>query len=459
MSKRGSVRSEKRVSVRQDMTTYFNAGSATSYQTNPPSTTVGNIINNIKTEHNRSATIKTVMVDGYRSPTPYRVWALQVTPEQFSYHWKQYQYPAWYRVERNGLTDVKGGIGAPFYGYLGTKLSGGLRVPDVPSNMQNRTIAEAKNKLANADFNVLTSLAEAKEAFKFAAQTLVAISQLMRKLLSSDRFHKTFADMSLPYVYLTDDWKPIRVHKASGLNVVVPPGSAIKTTQKVMYETRRAMKSKHGYVDGYVQRAEEAWLGAMYAMQPMVMDFYNFVTIAEESLAKAGAHVKVVRSVKRKVDFPSRPGYATLWRFTGDCHVGCEIQLQYRMTNPLQHRYMELGLYNPFALFWEVTPYSFVVDWMLPIGNWLGSLTADVGMSYIDGYMNHKTVSGFSVENCYDPLTQGGGKYPSVRYDAVCQFRTVLNTSPVAGIYVKSPFGSVKNAISAIALTAQQLRR
>jgi hypothetical protein len=38
-----------------------------------------------------------------------------------------------------------------------------------------------------------------------------------------------------------------------------------------------------------------------------------------------------------------------------------------------------LGITNPLLIAWEVVPYSFVVDWVLPVGTWLESLDALLG--------------------------------------------------------------------------------
>lgn len=43
------------------------------------------------------------------------------------------------------------------------------------------------------------------------------------------------------------------------------------------------------------------------------------------------------------------------------------------------------GLTNPLALAWELTPWSFVVDWILPIGKMLDSLDASLGRKFIIG--------------------------------------------------------------------------
>jgi len=49
-----------------------------------------------------------------------------------------------------------------------------------------------------------------------------------------------------------------------------------------------------------------------------------------------------------------------------------------RVTSAMRNFY-RAGLYNPLAIAWEVTPWSFVVDWFLPMGNYLNNMDAFAG--------------------------------------------------------------------------------
>jgi hypothetical protein len=52
----------------------------------------------------------------------------------------------------------------------------------------------------------------------------------------------------------------------------------------------------------------------------------------------------------------------------------------------------ELGFTNPLSLAWEVLPFSFVVDWSLPIGEYFNLLDADHGWSFRGGSTSTKAV-------------------------------------------------------------------
>jgi hypothetical protein len=58
----------------------------------------------------------------------------------------------------------------------------------------------------------------------------------------------------------------------------------------------------------------------------------------------------------------------------------------------------QLGITNPALLVWELIPYSFVIDWLIPVGDFLSSLDALVGVENLlvgDSYIvkkKHKRV-------------------------------------------------------------------
>lgn len=61
-----------------------------------------------------------------------------------------------------------------------------------------------------------------------------------------------------------------------------------------------------------------------------------------------------------------------------------------RITRPDLASVNSWGLINPLSIAWELVPFSFVVDWVAPVGNTLSALTAGVGLEFVDGYTSVK---------------------------------------------------------------------
>jgi hypothetical protein len=51
------------------------------------------------------------------------------------------------------------------------------------------------------------------------------------------------------------------------------------------------------------------------------------------------------------------------------------------------------GLTSPVSLAWELIPFSFVVDWFLPIGSAIQAFSAFEGLTFMSGYKTYFTKS------------------------------------------------------------------
>lgn len=86
----------------------------------------------------------------------------------------------------------------------------------------------------------------------------------------------------------------------------------------------------------------------------------------------------------------------------------CDIQLWYRIKSDVLASYSSLGLTNPALLAWELLPYSFVIDWFLPIGNWLNTWDATLGKTLYAGYTSQAFFLGEPYLEKVQPATLVG---------------------------------------------------
>lgn len=110
-------------------------------------------------------------------------------------------------------------------------------------------------------------------------------------------------------------------------------------------------------------------LTLVYGWLPLLSDLHA-ASVALEVLANPPrrSSVVVVRGKTLMLDGSQSP---TLYTCDGPKSISRRIQ--YRMTEELSTA-RSLGLLDPVSIAWELVPYSFVVDWFVPIGTYLSNL-------------------------------------------------------------------------------------
>lgn len=115
-----------------------------------------------------------------------------------------------------------------------------------------------------------------------------------------------------------------------------------------------------------------------------------------------------------------------------------------------------LGLDDPLSTGWEITPYSFVADWLIPVGDWLAALNS------IKYYTGWTTISSQRLRE--EMKVTGGPRYniDSTFYRTASgqahgvMFhlkRTVLSGIPLAGLPIRNPvsYDHMAKALSLLA--------
>lgn len=114
---------------------------------------------------------------------------------------------------------------------------------------------------------------------------------------------------------------------------------------------------------------------------------------------------------------------------------------------------------NPAQIAWELVPYSFVLDWVLPIGDYLSALDALTGCSDVIGSVSAKRKGSYEESslpgNGCTPLRSGSGSMEMTS-------RTTFDSIPMPQLPKYSPSPSwhkVKNGISLILNILQPCKR
>lgn len=127
------------------------------------------------------------------------------------------------------------------------------------------------------------------------------------------------------------------------------------------------------------KRAGAWWLEAHFGWEPLIRDIYTgCVLLSEPHWPSYPAHGRGSHSGVRDRSHPRD------WRWAEQDVTSIEarvrISANVRVTNPNALLASQCGLINPIGIAWELVPFSFAVDWFLPVGKFLHSYTDMAGV-------------------------------------------------------------------------------
>lgn len=160
------------------------------------------------------------------------------------------------------------------------------------------------------------------------------------------------------------------------------------------------------------------WLAFQYGWKPLLGDI-------ETSLIKLQSRSNEVREVLRARGSASKRTEAIIplngpfggWNSVTEYRAGeirqvrlerCLLRVNYEMDDFDRAFANQTGFTNPLSLAWELLPFSFVVDWFLPVERFLTGLTAFQGVKFHSG-SSSQSVRVTSIVDAQDSRVVGTG--------------------------------------------------
>jgi len=195
------------------------------------------------------------------------------------------------------------------------------------------------------------------------------------------------------------------------------------------------------------------WLELQYGWKPLVSDVYEAAK-AYEALTNTSRSNRVTVSMTRK-GRPETSASPINWTCKGTLEERWRII--YEMNEQMSSA-RSLGLMNPASVVWELIPYSFVVDWFIPIGSYLENLNT---IPQLNGRFLTIKVRNYQGAALKGPNPNVSWiKYPTTNTSTFYMKREVSGSLSVP----KPAFESLPDAMSpsriwnALALVTQRLR-
>jgi len=134
------------------------------------------------------------------------------------------------------------------------------------------------------------------------------------------------------------------------------------------------------------QQAASLWLEYWMGWAPMVADVYAAVGVLQSGYPDdmtVRVSATSTAPFNGSVGVENDPGSDYwFWYFTAKVKV--HYQGTVSVTNPNLFRANQLGLVNPVALLWQLVPFSFLVDWIVNVGQFLNSWSDFLGLELTD---------------------------------------------------------------------------
>jgi len=291
-------------------------------------------------------------------------------------------------------------------------------------------IGRLREQLAGSDFNLGVTLGESREAFKLITDSATRIYKAYKAVRRGNvQAAKTYLTGNLQNRHITV--RPV-ARPPKGVNVVEG--------------LRELSASKSKYLLNPKDLAQN-WLELQYGWMPLLKDVEN----AAQFLAH---HYNV--PLQKVVRVSARTRFGTTSNSTSPTNViAAEVEALERVYIKAILREKNIamlaGLSDPLSVAWELTPYSFVADWFIPIGNWLQAraLSSAIEGTFVTSVKRYSQVNGWKSLNLVNQ--------PDVAdyFSRVSDFsRTVSSTLPVPLPRFKSleKVASVKHCLNAVAL-------
>jgi hypothetical protein len=142
------------------------------------------------------------------------------------------------------------------------------------------------------------------------------------------------------------------------------------------------------------KRLANHWLEYQYGWKPLLQDAFGVAELLSSHLATDRYNIGSRSS--GSAELVATSGDLTTTRTWLKKQTRTRMSLTYRLEDAGRAVLAQTGISNPALLAWELLPYSFVVDWFVPIGNYLQALDAFNGFTFVSGWVVNSTKQEYS---------------------------------------------------------------
>lgn len=177
----------------------------------------------------------------------------------------------------------------------------------------------------------------------------------------------------------------------------------------------------------------DLWLLGRYGVRPMVYDFYS-VSKALEVIAKGSTLIKGSGSQTETRTLNYDSGYHSAGTTNYRWVERLEMTRKYKSKAYVRFSSPNAAAvqFNPLVTAWELTPYSFIIDWFVDIGSWVQTLSPQMRGDFLGISLSIHTIITHTCE--YDETTNlptTGGFGPAIQVKTIDAYTREPATVPL----------------------------
>jgi len=281
----------------------------------------------------------------------------------------------------------------------------------------------------------------------------------LRQLYSKVKDQKADIATGLAEISQTASLLGEAVHKIASLILDIRKGKIGDAIKGVLPKTSKDISN--------------ARLAYTYGVEPLISDTKGVAEYIAQFVSEA-PKMKVSAKASRVIKYPETMVHVTLSNgsvvevyTTKTVKVRTKHTLNFSVSDEFKNYLSRMGFTSPVNVAWELVPFSFVADWFLPIGNFLGGLSAFDGLQLKSCTLSESLEETISKrfswsESNSEAIIANGWKLKDciieVPSRSFCVRRTEvpLNTLSLPTPRFKNPFSSAHIA-NALALLDQKI--
>lgn len=200
------------------------------------------------------------------------------------------------------------------------------------------------------------------------------------------------------------------------------------------------------------RRLANRWLQYQFGIRPLMGDLYESAQLLRNQVVRGIYRYDEVYE-KGVVPWKNHP--------VGDFqpslfmeHYRAKLRCRYRVRDSQLKTLNSLGITNPLAVLWELVPWSFAIDWIINVGEFIDSLDALVGIDQLYCQRSYGYYLGIN-----QGISVVRPSPPEMLYHYSSRWREGTTSAlSLPRLSFRNPITSVRRSITALSLLVQKVR-